>query len=816
MDDMPPATQDAAITAETLLDIEGMHCAGCVGRVEKALVSVPGVTMAAVNLANATARIGGAVDLPDLIAAVEQTGFAASPRDTGALATAGELELGVEGMTCASCVGRVEGALGAVAGVETANVNLANGRARVTLGTGNAGAAALLAAVEQAGYAAHVISDPGAEEREREARAAETLRRDLWTVSLAGLLTLPFVLQMAATPLGLSLALPPWLQWLLASAVQFGAGARFYGPAWRALKAKSGNMELLVVMGTLAAYGLSLWQWAVAEVATPHLYFEASAAVVTLVLLGRVLEARAKRGAAEAMRALGKLRPERAQVLRDGREFQVPTDALVVGDVTLVRPGERFPADGEVIDGATQADESLLTGESRPLDKRLGDAVTGASVNGDGLVQVRITAVGAESALARIARAVEDAQSAKAPVQKMVDRVAAVFVPIVVCIAVVTAVGWLAVGASAETALVNAVTVLVIACPCALGLATPAAIMVGSGVAARHGILIRNAEALEAARDLDLVVFDKTGTLTEGRPQVRLVAAADGQTEDDVLRLTAAVQQGSAHPLAEAIRRAAEERALDLPAISDFQNHTGRGVAAETEGRSLLIGSRRLLEEAGIEITLDAPTDLSGLSEVWIADGGAGRVLGVIGIGDAVRAEAAAAVAALAASGIGAMLLSGDNRASAQAAAEAVGIDRVEAEVLPEGKAEVIAALRAAGHRVAMVGDGINDAPALGAADVGIAMGGGTDVARQTAGITLMSDDPRRVADAIAIADATRRKIKENLFWAFAYNVVALPAAALGLLNPIVAGAAMALSSVSVVTNALRLKRWRPQAEARR
>ncbi len=726
------------------------------------------------------------------------------------VASDAETVLAIDGMTCASCVSRVEKALIRAPGVTNASVNLATNRAEMTMSPGVGSVAALLAAVDAAGYAARVVVDADDEDRRRDAYQITRARRDAQIVAVAVLLTIPFILQMVAGPVGITFHVPAWLQWLLASVVQFGAGARFYGPAWRALKAGTGNMELLVVMGTLAAYGLSLWQWAEYTGSGPiHLYFEASAAVITLVLIGRVLEARAKRGATEAMRALGALRPETAHVLRDGREYEVPTKALAINDVTLVRPGERFPADGDVVDGVSQADESLLTGESRPIEKGPGNTVTGGAVNGDGLLQVRVTAVGAETALARIARAVEHAQAAKAPVQKLVDRVTAVFVPIVVGIAIVTAAGWLIANASVEVALVNAVTVLVIACPCALGLATPTAIMVGTGVAARHGILIRDAETLEAARGLNLVVFDKTGTLTHGTPEVRGIYPNEGIETDELVRLAAAVQQGSEHPLAKAILRAAAARSLELPTLTGFKNFSGRGVRATVNGRLLIVGSRRLMLENEIAIEAEIKRDGSALSEVWIADLGNHQVLGKFGIGDTVRPEASAAVSALADAGISAMLLSGDNWASAEAAAREVGITRVEAEVLPEGKAEAIARLRADGFRVAMVGDGVNDAPALGAADVGIAMGGGTDVAMQTAGITLMSNDPRRVADAIALADATRRKIKENRFWAFVYNVVALPLAALGLLSPVIAGAAMALSSVSVVSNALRLKRWR-------
>jgi Cu+-exporting ATPase len=600
--------------------------------------------------------------------------------------------------------------------------------------------------------------------------------------------------------------------------VQFVAGARFYRSAWGALRAATGNMDLLVALGTSAAYGLSVALLLWPQLGAGHLYFEASAAVITLVLLGKVLEGRAKRSATAAVRALMDLRPATARVVRGSRQVEVPVHAVGRGDVVLVRPGERMPVDGEVTDGRTQVDESMVTGESLPVDKQPGDQVTGGSINGSGLVQVCATQVGADSTLARIIATVRGAQASKAPVQRLVDRVAAIFVPVVVAVAGVALVAWLAAGASPIAAVITAVSVLVIACPCALGLATPTAIMVGTGAAARAGILIKNAQALERAHGVSTVVFDKTGTLTEGRPAVVEVVAVD-MSEQGLLRLVASAQQGSEHPLARALLDAAARDDTELAAVQEFSGVPGKGLRASVGGRALGIGNRALMADLGVACDqLEdrvAALEIRGRTVMWVASVSEPKLLGVIAAGDRLKPSAREAVSMLRQKGIRTVMLTGDNGRTARSVAGELAIDEVAAEVLPEGKAAAVTRLRESGAVVAMVGDGINDAPALAAADLGLAMGTGTDVAMHTAGVTLMRGDPRLVVDAMAVSRATYNKIRQNLFWAFVYNVVGIPLAALGYLSPVVAGAAMAFSSVSVVTNSLLLRRWRPFGRVR-
>ena len=599
-----------------------------------------------------------------------------------------------------------------------------------------------------------------------------------------------------------------------ATPVQFIFGARFYIAAWKAVRAGAGNMDLLVAIGTSAGYGLSIYEWLTAPVGTmPHLYFEASAVVIALVLLGKYLESRAKRQTASAIRALEALRPERAIRVFEGREEDVAITALKLDDLVLVKPGERFPVDGEVVDGQSHADEALISGESLPVPKQPGDKITGGAINGEGRLLVRTQALGAESVLARIIRLVEDAQAAKAPIQKLVDKVSQVFVPAVLVLALVTLVGWWLYGASLETAIINAVAVLVIACPCALGLATPTAIMAGTGVAARYGILIKDAEALERAHAVSAVVFDKTGTLTSGAPKIAHLAAVDGN-EDLLLQQAGALQRGSEHPLAKAVLDACGEKGLIVADVSASQSLTGRGIAGTLDGRELALGNRRMLEENGLsagELAESANAwEAEGRTLSWLIEQGAQpRVLGLFAFGDTLKPGALEAVEQLKAQHISSHLLTGDNRGSARVVALALGIDDVHAEVLPADKAATVAELKKTGV-VAMVGDGINDAPALAAADIGIAMGGGTDVAMHAAGITLMRGDPRLVPAALEISRKTYAKIRQNLFWAFVYNLIGIPLAAFGLLNPVLAGAAMALSSVSVVSNALLLKTWKP------
>ncbi|WP_431036297.1 heavy metal translocating P-type ATPase [Pseudomonas yamanorum] len=719
-------------------------------------------------------------------------------------------DLPISGMTCASCAGRVERALGKVPGVQSVSVNLANERAHIEV-LGQMDPSVLIAAVDKAGYTATLPQSETATQASQEQR----LSHERWSLLLAILLAAPLVLPMLVQPFGLHWMLPAWVQFALATPVQFIFGARFYIAAWKAVRAGAGNMDLLVAIGTSAGYGLSIYEWLTASAGTmPHLYFEASAVVIALVLLGKYLESRAKRQTASAIRALEALRPERAIQVIDGREQDVAITALKLNDLVLVKPGERFPVDGEVVEGQSHADEALISGESLPVPKQPGDAVTGGAINGEGRLLVRTLALGAESVLARIIRLVEDAQAAKAPIQKLVDKVSQVFVPVVLVLAVATLIGWWLYGAPLEVALINAVTVLVIACPCALGLATPTAIMAGTGVAARHGILIKDAEALERAHEVSSVVFDKTGTLTSGAPKIAHLAAVDGN-EAALLQQAGALQRGSEHPLAKAVLDACAEQGLNVADVSASQSLTGRGIAGTLDGRQLALGNRRLLEETGL-----STGDLADSASAWEAEGRTlswlieqgpqPRVLGLFAFGDTLKPGALQAIQALKARHISSHLLTGDNRGSARVVADALGIDDVHAEVLPADKAATVAELKKTGV-VAMVGDGINDAPALAAADIGIAMGGGTDVAMHAAGITLMRGDPRLVPAALEISRKTYAKIRQNLFWAFVYNLIGIPLAAFGLLNPVMAGAAMALSSVSVVSNALLLKTWKPK-----
>jgi Cu+-exporting ATPase len=789
-------------TAKSLrLPIAGMTCASCVARVEKALKAVPGVHAASVNLATeaATVQAAPAVMMDALAKAVERAGYEVG-REERAIA--------ISGMTCASCVSRVEKALAKVPGVLSATVNLATERAHVVAIPGT-GFEALREALDAAGYEARPV------EAGKTAETAAPRLPDWWPVAASAALTVPLLIPMTGLALGTAWTLPGWIELALASIVQFGLGARFYRAGWKALKVFSGNMDLLVALGTSAAYGLSVYQLLSGAGGVHDVYFEIAAALITFILLGKWLEARAKRQTTEAIRALNALRPDRALVRRGGKDVEVPLASVAVGDLVVVRPGERVPVDGEIREGRSHVDESLITGESLPVAKDMGERVTGGSINADGLLLVQTRAIGAETTLARIIRLVENAQAAKAPIQRVVDKVSAVFVPAVLAIALVTLLAWGFATGNWTSAILHSVAVLVIACPCALGLATPTAIMAGTGVAARHGVLIKDAEALEIAHSITTVAFDKTGTLTEGRPQLVAAEPASGE-RPELLRLAAALQQGSQHPLARAVMEKAAAEGIEAAEASEARALPGRGVQAEVEGRVLYLGSSRLMQELGVDTSTLAVREKAlareGRSISWLAaqHGGRPRLLGLLAFGDAVKPGAREAIAALHAKGVKTVMLTGDNRGSADAAARALGIDEVRAEVLPGDKAAVVSALRGKGKVVAMVGDGINDAPALAAADVGIAMATGTDVAMHTAGITLMRGDPKLIADAIGISRRTFRKIRQNLFWAFFYNVVGIPLAALGFLNPIIAGAAMAFSSVSVVTNALMLRRWRP------
>jgi Cu+-exporting ATPase len=722
----------------------------------------------------------------------------------------------IEGMSCASCVGRVERALAAVPGVDTASVNLATEMARVESAQ-PVDLAVLVQAIDKAGYQGiPVVPDAVANAPASAHARGLPGPRDGYAVLLAALLSLPLVLPMLLELAGVHWMLDGRIQFLLATPVQFWLGARFYRAGWLAVRTRSGNMDLLVALGTSAAYGLSVYQLLAGRGAMPHLYFEASAVVITLVLLGKWLEARAKRQTASAIRALQVLRPESARVRRGAQDIDVPIAEVRIGDMVVVRPGERVAVDGVVTEGASHVDEALITGESLPVARHGGDHVTGGAINGEGLLLVRVTAVGAESTLARIIRLVEDAQAAKAPVQHLVDRVSAVFVPVVLVLAALTLAGWWLFSGDMELAIINAVAVLVIACPCALGLATPAAIMAGTGVAARYGILIKDAEALELAHRITTVAFDKTGTLTEGRPSLAALEPAPGMTAARLLQLAAAIQRGSEHALARAVVDAAAKDADSIPlSASDVAALPGRGIAASVDGRRMVLGSTRLMQERGIDMSaLEARAgelERRGHTISWLADVDDKQLSGLLAFGDRVKPQARAAVQALHALNIHTVLFTGDNQGSADAVGKELGIERVTANMLPADKAAAIDALKHEHACIAMVGDGINDAPALAAADVGIAMSSGTDVAMHAAGITLMRGDPALVAAAISISRRSYSKIRQNLFWAFIYNLVGIPLAAFGLLNPMVAGAAMALSSVSVISNALLLRRWTPE-----
>lgn len=782
------------------IPIAGMTCASCVARVEKVLRKQPGVTNVAVNLATemATITTAGATDVTPFSNAIAQAGFSVAEE---------EISLDIGGMSCASCVSHVEKAVRALPGVIEVAVNLATESARIKVLRGIAGSQ-LIAAIAKAGYSA----TPHAEKDD-----IQTTKPRLpawWPVALAALLSTPLALPMLAELFGLHAMLPGWIQLLLATPVQFWLGARFYQAGWSAVRAGTGNMDLLVALGTSAAFGLSVYQlFSHSAEAMPALYFEASAVVITLVLLGKWLEQRAKRQTTEAIRALQALRPDVARVRRGAAELELAIEAVAVGDLVVVRPGERIPVDGKIVEGESQLDEALLTGESLPVARGIGDKVSGGAINGDGLLLVSTTAIGTETTLARIIRLVENAQAGKAPIQRMVDKVSAVFVPVVLLIALLSFAAWWMISGDAALAIVNAVAVLVIACPCALGLATPTAIMVGTGVAARHGILIKDAEVLEIAYRINAVAFDKTGTLTEGKPVLAAIEAVDGD-KDALLRIAAALQAGSEHPLALAVLAQSRQQGIPVTTASALQALPGRGISGEIAGTRYMLGSKRLMQERGVDMDALAATadelERGGRTVSWLAATDGAHLLGLLAFGDKVKPSAIAAVARLKALGIKTVMITGDNTGAAQTAAQLLGIDEVHAEVLPADKVQQVQALQAQGYCIAMVGDGINDAAALAAADVGIAMSTGTDVAMHAAGITLMRGDPALVADAIDIAKRCRAKIRQNLFWAFIYNLLGIPLAALGMLNPIVAGAAMAFSSFSVVSNALLLRRWRP------
>lgn len=788
------------------LPIAGMTCASCVQRVERCLKKIEGVTEVSVNLANEKARVQGDVPLATLVQAIEKAGYQV-PMDS--------IDLAISEMTCASCVGRVEKILKAQPGVMSVSVNLATERAQLRL-LSRTDVSILLQACRKAGYPAALVSDVV----DKPATPARTLP---WHVIFAAICSLPLMAPMLLNPFGIDWMLSAYWQLALATPVQFILGARFYRAGYRAVLAGSGNMDLLVAIGTSSAFGLSLYLMFAHgqhhEAGMQHLYFESSAVVITLVLLGKWLEARAKLQTVSALKALEALRPTSAIVKRDGREQEVALTELQAGELIVIRPGARVAVDGEVLEGQSQLDESLLTGESLPVSKGIGDKVFTGAVNGEGVLLIKATELGARSMLAQIIKLVEDAQAVKAPIQRLVDKISAVFVPVVLGISLFTLLAWGLMTGDWQTAILNAVAVQVIACPCALGLATPTAIMVGTGVAARFGILIKDAQALEIAHRLDTVCFDKTGTLTEGRPTLtamHLHPQWQG-SEMALLNWAAAVQQYSDHPLAKAVMQASAAHKLNVPAAMEAKAVPGAGVQAKVGETLIYFGNGPWMQSMGLDLASMSSATSSeeqlGHTFSYLAyqeHGATPQLCGLIAFGDQVKAQATKAVAQLRHIDVKAVLISGDNQGSAQAAARVVGIDEVYAHVLPADKAAIVQRLKQTGACVAMVGDGINDAPALAAADVGIAMATGTDVAMHAAGITLMRGDPTLVAEAIAISQKTYHKIRQNLAWAFVYNLIGIPLAAMGYLNPMIAGAAMALSSVSVISNALLLRRWRP------
>ena len=720
----------------------------------------------------------------------------------------------VEDMSCASCVSRVEKAIKKVDGVIDVSVNLATEKATVKANS-NVNLATLMSAVDKAGYHAVRMTDQQTHAKDTEKQAS------LWPIVVSILFAIPFVLPMLLEPFGFHLMMPAWLQFILASIVQFGLGAKFYRSGFSALKAFTGNMDLLVAIGTSAAYGLSLYQLITGHY--DHLYFESSVVIITLILVGKWLESRAKHQTTQAIEALSALRPEVALVRQGDHEISLPISQVKVNDIVVIKPGERIPVDGIIMEGTSSSDESMLTGESFPVNKTVNDVVTGGTINGEGLIIVKTTAIQSDSKLSKIIEMVESAQAKKAPIQRIVDRISAIFVPVILIIALITLLAWGIIYHDWQQALLHAVAVLVIACPCALGLATPTAIMVGTGVAARQGILIKDAEALETLHNVNTVAFDKTGTLTEGKPDLVEIDVVGTETPDQILSLAASMQAGSEHPLAKAML----SKAKKYDYAKNITSVTGSGVMATIDNTEYYLGSLRWMKSLNAYfVNMDDKIDeltskgytISFLAKQQAEDSVV--ILALFGFADVIKPEARNAIDALHQLHVNTVMLTGDNQQAANYVGQQLNLDKVIAEVLPQDKANYIYQLQKESHtntnnQVAMVGDGINDAPALAAADIGIAMGTGTDVAMHTASITLMRGNLYLIADAIDISRRTYNKIKQNLFWAFFYNLIGIPLAAFGFLNPMIAGAAMALSSVSVVTNALLLKRWKPRAETK-
>ncbi len=784
------------------LPIEGMTCAACASRIEKNLNKLPGV-QTAVNFANEKAQVhydDSQTKLNTLIKTIEKSGFNVSPQTT---------RLQLYKMTCTACGDHIEKALNALPGAN-AKVNVSTETGQIQYISGLTSPDQLIAAIREIGYDANIIGE--ASHDEEKARRLATYQTELRWFWISAILTLPLVLQMGAMFTDHDMdVLPRWLQWLLATPVQFWIGRRFYIGAWHALRSGGANMDVLIALGTSMAYFFSAVVTAFSL--DQHVYFEASAAIITLVLLGKLMEARAKGKTSEAIEALIKLQPKTAHVERNGQIVEIPADHLQIDDIYIVRPGENLPVDGIVIEGTSSINESMLTGESLPVNKQPGAKVFAATVNQQGLLKCRATDVGAHTQLAAIIRLVEEAQGSKAPIQRMADTIAGVFVPVVVVISILTlCITWWLTGAFV-TALIHAVAVLVIACPCALGLATPTAIMVGTGRGAQAGILVKNAEALEHAEKIQTIIVDKTGTLTEGKPVVTDIIPTASLDKTDFIQITASLEQGSEHPLARAIMELGKEMNLSLSPITDFMAIAGSGIEARLGNTRYILGSPAFLIQQDAQLDENKIKTLQSEGKTVIvvaADSDQNpNILGYLAIADRLRETSIKAIRQLQDMGIEVVMLTGDNAITAAAIAQSTGISKFRAEVLPQDKAAEVKKLKENGQFTGMVGDGINDAPALAAANVSFAIGAGSDIAIETADITLMRNDLSSVADAISLSRATLKKIRQNLFFAFVYNSLGIPLAAVGMLNPVIAGAAMAMSSVSVVSNSLLLKRWK-------